>query len=200
MPIYNKVIALYKKFQFLEKPYPHLWETFNKESVTWQHSQEKIHNIDRVWLGKNVKEPVLDVGCGSCVDATMFKDYAGVDITLSFLQACHCTYKVENVVRCDGKHLPFKDKIFKTAYAKGVLLHYPQKNGEEIIKEMVRVSEITYVSWGFVDNINYTPSDNPIITKQGLFWYNRYDIRELEKLFEILFVKGTTITSVKEVN
>lgn len=172
------------------------------DSQEWQRTQSQRRHPDRVWLHKHVKGLVLDVGCGTGLDAKAFRVYVGADVTLPFLKAAHFRHKVANVVRCDGRYLPFRDKVFPTAFSKGLLLHYPQREGVKIIYELLRVSKTTYISWGALGGINYTPSNRPIIKKSPKgFFYNRYDLNELEKHFKIIPIKeGISITLVKDVN
>jgi len=185
-------------------PYVDRWRVFfHKMSKTWgRTAYQKCFTSDRSWLHQHLKEPVLDVGCGTCLDACGFTRYVGVDITKSFLKEAHFTYQVANVSRCDARQLPFKDKAFQSAFSKGLLLHYLQKEGTKIIWEMLRVSKETYVAWGFGveafnKGVSYLPSYNPLTSKspEG-FYYNRYDLKELEKHFRIEPVEGTTVTKV----
>jgi ubiquinone/menaquinone biosynthesis C-methylase UbiE len=46
--------------------------------------------------------------------------------------------KIPNFVRCDAKHLPFKDESFEEAYASHLIEHFSDPSN--VLKEMIRVS------------------------------------------------------------
>lgn len=191
--------------------YADQWGTTVKKHKTWHRSKEQKQHPDRLWIQKHVKEPVLDVGCGTCLDAETFRNYVGVDITRSFLKPAHFLYGVSHVIRCDGRFLPFKDKTFETAFSKGLLIHYLQEEGMKIILEMLRVSNVAVIAWGIVKWAknqvlparrvrNYLPSNDPFVSMSAEgFYYNRYDLAALQKRFEVTPVgKGTSITIIEE--
>lgn len=191
--------------------YANLWTTTIKNVKTWHRCTKQKRHPDRLWIHKHVKEPVLDVGCGTCLDAKTFDKYVGVDVTRIFLKSAHSLYGVSHIIRCDARFLPFKDKTFETAYSKGLLLHYLQEEGMKIISEMLRVSNVTVIAWGIIKWAkkqilparrvhNYLPSNDPFVSAclEG-FYYNRYDLAELQKRFEVTFIgKGTSITIIEE--
>ena len=185
--------------------YPLRWrETFEAQQNPrlWQRHRGQIENADRKWLGKNCQEPVLDVGCGTGTVTEYFKDCVGLDITRGFLEAAHYYYRIENVVVADAQHLPFRDQAFKTAFAKDLLLHYPQDEGEPVIWEMLRVAETVYIAWGkggqrWNWNLDYSPSNRPFESMMDGFYYNRYDLAKLEESFKMTKMsKDTTVTQI----
>lgn len=185
--------------------YAHRWASTIKNIEEWHRDESQREHPDRLWIHKYAKEPVLDVGCGTCLSAEPFKDYVGIDVTRAFLEVAHLSYGVKNVIRCDAQYLPFKDKVFETAFSKGLLLHYLQKVAIKIIWEMLRVSKTTIIAWGIVKwsphkRVNYLPSYKPFISMRSSgFYYNRHDLAELEKHFEVILVgEGTSITIIEE--
>lgn len=173
--------------------YPHRWEQlWGSRAGNWGFKERNqfFTEPDRAWLYENVETPILDVGCGTGVESLGFEDYVGVDITPSFLKTAR-KYDVD-VVRCDGRYLPFRDKSFKTCYSKELLPHYQFEDALVFIKEMIRVADKVYSVWGK----GYVPSTNPKSeVKQG-FHYNRFDIRELRKYCDIEFIKNGTTTTL----
>lgn len=194
--------------------YAKKWEKKRQHPEKFQRNPCQSSNSDRLWLHKHLREPVLDVGCGTCQDAESFKDYVGLDITRSFLRAAHFTFGVSEVIRGDARRLPFRDKVFETTFSKDVLVHYPQEEGMKIIWEMIRVGRRTYVAWGLehperVDELakrglrpegiyNFIPGKPVRFKNVKGFHYNRYDLTQLEKHFKIIPVgDGTSITFIK---
>jgi len=194
--------------EYTQRWYTQRWEEiYGNREEGWQRTTKQMMSKDREWLYINAEEPVLDVGCGSCIDALFFDEYIGCDITHSFLKGCK-KYGVTNVVRCDARKLPFKDKAFESAYAKDVLLHWPIEEGMKIMRELIRVAKTAYVAWGtafkdfsggvYETPLIFVPSPEPISFKHQGFYYCRYDIRQLEKHFKIGAIKeGTTITQIE---
>ena len=82
----------------------------------------------------------LDVGCGLVgsgdVNCDLYVNDSGHRMTGNAINPRH----VKNFVRCDAKHLPFKDKAFDWVYSAHVIEHID--NPFVMLKEMVRVARI----------------------------------------------------------
>ena len=186
----------------VESDYPFEWEKYlkdgHKKPESWMRGGSDIwrDHADRSWLYENVIEPVLDIGCGTCIDASGFgEEYVGLDITPSFLHAARFIYGVHNLVLADGRCLPFRDKSFKTAYAKSLLLHYLLSDMFRFIEELCRVGETAYIVW----DKSHMPSDITSSHKTILgFWWFRPSLSDIQKRFWLDSPKkGTSITEVK---
>ena len=182
----------------MSKRYIEQWSGHSKVRLRGRHEWQ-YYNPDRIWLWQNIEQPVLDVGCGSAIDGEFFIDYVGCDVTKESLRSAHEKYNVENVVCCDARFLPFKPNVFKSVFSKDLLLHYPQEEGEKVIREMLRLKDEVVVAWGIEkDGTNYKPSYNPDFKMKDGFYYNKYDLEKLEKEFLLEFVENTSITLVKQ--
>ena len=178
--------------------YFYKWRRHSKHADSWQRHKEQLNHPDRLWLYEHAEEPVLDVACGSGVDAAGFKEYVGLDVTASFLEAAK-TYGAGNLVLGDGRHLPFRDRCFPTAYCKDLLLHLEYEDAVKVIAELVRVGRRAYVAWGVErDGSLYTPlPDREIRRMRSGFWYNRFSRQQLNRVFHIGNVEeNTTITRI----
>jgi len=147
-----------------------------------------------VWLWNNIVESVLDVGCGTCLDADRFDDYVGCDVTRESLVVAHRNHKVENVVCCDARHLPFRPDKFKSVFSKDLLLHHSHEDMMKVIHEMLRLNDKIVVAWGIEeDGTCYLPSYEPLYKMKAGFHYNRHDLAKLEEEFDVEIVNGTSV-------
>jgi len=185
--------------------YTKLWEkTHRKIAKKFMRKPHQFKNKDRKWLYENAKSPVLDVGCGNCIDAKYFIDYTGIDITPSFIKACE-DFGVMKAFVMDARHLEFKDKSFETVYAKDLLLHYPHNDMMKILSEMCRVGRTVYVAWGIGGErwnrgISYIPNDEPLYQMRKGFHYNQHDLAKIKKEYEVVMIgEGTTITEIRKI-
>ena len=186
-----------------EDNYAAHWETAYADSADkFLRNEFELTKVDRRWLYEHLDGPVVDVGCGNCIDYEGFKGkgYMGVDVTPSFLEAAvKLGVPKENVTLSDARKMPFKDKQYKSGYLKDVLLHYKQPDAYPFIDELIRVCEHAYIVWGYLGDQSFMPSSKPKEEKwSDTFWYNVYDLAELEKRYVIMPVgDGTTITRVE---
>jgi ubiquinone/menaquinone biosynthesis C-methylase UbiE len=192
--------------------YAKRWEVaFREVADTFLRKEAELKNVDRAWLHRNLEGPVLDIACGNAIDYPAFKDrgYMGVDVTESFIEAAvKLGVPRGNLTLSDARRMPFRDKQFKSAYMKDLLIHYPQREAYAFIDEMIRVSENAYVSWGNAYDTKrgkmlfFTPSTKPetyILNEGGqTFYYCAYDVVELEKRYKLTSIgEGTTISKVE---
>lgn len=182
--------------------YPLEWEKYintgHRKPKNWMRGGEDIKRdyADRSWLYENTVEPVLDIGCGTCIDAAGFGEgYVGLDITPSFLRAARFVYGVHNLVLADGRHLPFRDKSVKTTYAKSLILHYLLDDAFNFIGELCRVGKTAYIVW----DKSHMPSDEARSHKSALgFWWFIPSLLDIRKRFWLgLPKKETSITEVR---
>lgn len=191
-----------------EENYAEHWQyAYADQADQFLRNDFELTKKDRKWLYLHLEGPVLDIGCGNCIDYEGLKDkgYMGVDVTPSFIEAAKkWGVPEECLTLADARKMPFKDKQFKSGYIKDVLLHYRQEDGYAFIDELLRVCEDAYVVWGYLPNMNgsvksFLPSSEPKEEKWfDTFYYNVYDLRELEKKYRITFIgEDTTITKVE---
>lgn len=117
------------------------------DPVTWHRQERQLNHPDRKWLKENIKEPVLDVGCGGATDGNLYVDYVGIDITPSFIRSGK-ENGVCNLIIADARNLPLLTKSIKTSYCKDVLLHMTFDDVLIVLKELLRVGHETFVAWG----------------------------------------------------
>jgi len=175
------------------------WLRHGKRASTWQRHAGQLNHPDRLWLYAHAEEPVLDVGCGSAVDAGGFGEYVGLDVTAPFLRSARFDYGVGNLVLGDARCLPFRDGCFATAYCKDLLLHLEWGDTLAVLGELVRVGRRAYVAWGVAaDGSAYTPlDDREDFAMRSGFWHNRFSRQLLNRHFRIgEVVEGTSITEV----
>ena len=186
--------------------YAERWEKIHGEKAkTYMRKprRRKRKDKDRLWLYKNVREPVLDVGCASCVDASHFEDYTGVDVTLSFIEVAH-GFGVVKAFVMDARHLEFEDKSFETVYARKMLHHQSHEDMMQMLGEMCRVGKTVYVAWGrggegWNKGVDYTPSYTPLYTMMRGFHHNRHDLAKIEVEYDVRFIgEGTTVTEIRK--
>ena len=185
--------------------YAKRWSIIYGKEKYWARGQEQEQHPDRLLLRKIVKLPVIDVGCGTGLDVKFYEDYVGIDVTPEFIKSARRKYNDARLVLCDARYLPFRDKVFKTAFSKGVVIHYPQEDGEKMLHDMIRISNITYIAWGIPiigpgRGENYLPSyTSKFFVSNAGFHVNRYDLKELEKNFKIYpLEEGTSVTLIRE--
>jgi SAM-dependent methyltransferase len=186
-----------------EDDYASHWEfAFHQHADTFLRNTFELTKVDRQWLYTHLEGPVLDVGCGNCIDYPHFKDrgYMGVDVTPSFLDAAVTLHDVPDtcVTLADARHLPFPDQSYRSGYLKDVLLHYKQVDGYAFIDELLRVCENAYIVWGHLGDRSFLPSHTPVEERWGdTFYYNIYDLAQLEQRYQVTFIgDDTTITKV----
>lgn len=188
-----------------EPDYAKHWElAFKQKANLFLRNDFELSKKDRFWLYENLEAPVVDLGCGNAIDYQGFlgkeKEYMGVDVTPSFLIAAAKHGVPESCLTLsDARKTPFKDKQFRSGYLKDVLLHWRQVDGYAFIDELLRISEESYVVWGYLGNRSFLPCGEPVEEKWGDgFYYNTYDLRELEEKYKVTFIGGeTTITKIE---
>jgi len=190
-----------------ESDYASHWQIAYAENAgKFLRNEFELGKKDRRWLYENLEGPVVDLACGNAIDYDGFtkysKQYMGVDVTPAFIEAAVKEHGVppECLTLSDARKTPFKDKQFKSGYLKDVLLHYRQEDGYAFIDELLRVAENAYIAWGYLGEVSFMPSEYPKEEKWAdSFYYNIYDIRELEKRYRITAIgDDTTIMRIEK--
>jgi SAM-dependent methyltransferase len=88
----------------------------------------------------------LDVGCGTgevmqVVNLHETEIYrVGVDIFRPSLEMCHKNRIYDEVILCDIRHLPFRNKSFDVAFCVEVIEHLPKDDGCRLIEKLEELS------------------------------------------------------------
>jgi len=97
-----------------------------------------------IYVGKPFKPQILDVGCGTNPKGDVNIDYR-VGLTFETTRDPKGDYldtkRIENFVKGDVLHLPFKPNSFEEVYSSHVIEHV--RNPYKLLKEMIRVSKKT---------------------------------------------------------
>jgi len=91
-------------------------------------------------LNKRAKT-ILDIGCGKgepmkFINRKALFKVVGVDIFQPYLMGCKKSGLYSEVVRCDVRALPFKEKSFDVVLCMALLEHLPKADGTKLIKDM----------------------------------------------------------------
>lgn len=84
-------------------------------------------------------ESVLDVGGGYGYIVRRLNLFGVESYCAEVSKYCMSKRVTENFVLCSATNLPFKDKAFDLVVSIAVMEHIPEKNVDDVIKEMVRV-------------------------------------------------------------
>ena len=124
----------------------------------------------------NQRESVLDAGCGNgetmktLLKRLNFKYVVGIDVYRPYLEACKSKKIYDELIYCDVRKLPFREKAFSASLAIDILEHLKKSEGKIFLKELERItSEKIVISTpnGFVKQVS---AENPHEThKSG--WY-----------------------------
>jgi SAM-dependent methyltransferase len=123
----------------------HYEGAYAEREMDWRRlcAVDKINNL-QVLLGENSVDAVLEVGCGTGALLTevsrrgIGKKHVGVDLADPNEHADPNAQEL-NLIKIDGKRLPFDDGSFDLVYASHVVEHVPDPRG--LITEMLRVSK-----------------------------------------------------------
>jgi len=99
--------------------------------------QEYITILDNHLRGKY--SPILDVGCGEGVYASLLPSSCGIDINTKRLK--RAKKKGATVAQGDLLKLPFPDKTFEASYTMQLLMHIPDHLIMQALKELLRVTQ-----------------------------------------------------------
>jgi ubiquinone/menaquinone biosynthesis C-methylase UbiE len=99
-------------------------------SYEWDYRYDFL--TTRSWA-ERFREPFLDFGCGVGMASAVFerlgKQVVGCDISRGMLHLAKKRCRTVPLVLADGLHLPFGDKVFRTACVTGVLHHILELDG-----------------------------------------------------------------------
>lgn len=99
--------------------------------------QEYITILNTHLRGKY--SPILDVGCGEGLYASLLSSSCGIDINRKRLKLAK-KYGA-TVAQGDLLKLPFTDKTFEASYTMQVLMHIPDHLIIQALKELLRVTQ-----------------------------------------------------------
>lgn len=94
----------------------------------------------QIYTSKEIKKPVLDIGCGEGMFASILFDEpvdVGVDPNIKELNRAKQYSSYNKLIQCFGHKIPEEDKKFNTIFSNSVMEHI--ENIEESLHEMRRV-------------------------------------------------------------
>jgi SAM-dependent methyltransferase len=120
-----------------------------KESGSWRIIKNFVYflpysafrGILRYLVCKEARS-FLDVGCGTGEVMQVFNLHeteiyrVGVDIFRPSLERCHNSQTYDEVILCDIRHLPFRNKSFDVAFCVEVIEHLPKDDGCRLIEKL----------------------------------------------------------------
>ncbi len=102
--------------------------------------------LNTVWrnLDKRNKS-ILDVGCGFGQPMSFLNRHkqffvVGADIFKPYLMKCREQGNHDNLVMCDVRHLPFKDKSFDAVVSMELLEHLEKDEGDKLLRDFEAIS------------------------------------------------------------
>jgi SAM-dependent methyltransferase len=100
-------------------------------------------------LTKDAKT-VLDLGCGGGGPMAVLKKQRevtaiGADIFLPSLVQCRDHGTHDDLVQCDGRHLPFRPKSFDVVLAMEILEHMDQEQGLLLLRSMEEAARLQVI-------------------------------------------------------
>ena len=116
-------------------------ELYEQESSYWWHKGRRIvmeSLLDKA-IGKGAGLKILDVGCGTGANLTLFRKFgkvSGVDASLEAVEYCR-QRGFKDIAQGRAEVLSFPDRAFDMVTAVELLEH--MKNDEEVLKEFSRV-------------------------------------------------------------
>ena len=182
-------------------PYFKQWQIAPFNPETWQREPYRTdHPVNQViqnWFEDC--SSVLDVGCGSCPDVTLFQtDYYGVDVTPKFVQTAYNHHKVSDLFIGSVLNLPFHMNSFEGVYCKDLLEHLPPDTWRQAVSEMIRVANrkvlfVFFKTFGeecYVqeEKIGFYHRPTDRLYDFG-FWCNRYNYDEFMDYLKTFNVK-----------
>lgn len=83
-----------------------------------------------IWQGRDIPQPVLDLGCGNGYVASLVlppvQDATGLDTVFNELRVARNLATYRGVVQSDGGAMPFDDESFGSVFSNCVVEHIPQ--------------------------------------------------------------------------
>ena len=101
------------------------------------YPQEKVIKIESLLKKIDLREPILDLGCGTGVVLRIFKgcNIWGCDFSFNMLKFAR--YECRKLICADAHSLPFKDGVFSTVLCFQSFPHFDDKL--QALSEMERV-------------------------------------------------------------
>ena len=127
-------------------------EAINEVEGNWAGLVSKVAEYipftasNLVWhLIDSSSKSLLDVGCGLGGVGGIIKRHrtifsVGIDIFSPYLKHCKENHTHDELIRCDVRRLPFREKSFDAVLCKEVIEHLDMQEGDELIKELERMA------------------------------------------------------------
>ena len=148
----------------------HLAEFYNRRAASgWDHplSPRRVEERQRFisLLKSEGRHDVLEIGSGPGQDGLKFVQagihYTGVDLSEGHVRIA--TAKGLNVLVASARNLPFADGAFPALWSMSTLLHIPNRDIDDVVRELVRVAEpgapIAVGLWSGEDEEVLNPED-----------------------------------------
>lgn len=96
------------------------------------YGEEQIKKLALIKQKLKIKEPVLDIGCGTFLSKNLFKNIIGIDPSFNMIK------NSRNVIQAKAEFLPFKDSSFPTVISITAIQNFDDI--ETAIKEIKRIA------------------------------------------------------------
>lgn len=153
-----------------------LWDAYTNENQTKQQKElSKLIYYNILSLGA---QKICEAGCNVGNNLLAFPkdfDIVGFDLNEKSLLKAKKKFPYFNFERQDIKKTSFPESYFDLVFTRGVLIHIPKNEIEDVLKELLRISK----KW--IMNLEYFGTDGQMIEwKRGddLLWY-----RNMKKLW-----------------
>ena len=112
--------------------YSSIAEGYNK--LHKEEQLEKIKEILKTLTEKEINSKILDVGCGTALYSSFFKNYTGIDPSKGMIKQTKA-----NVIQGQAENLPFKDDSFNIVISISAIHNF--KDYKKAVEEMHRVAK-----------------------------------------------------------
>lgn len=111
------------------------------EHLDYDFSSVDICSKIKEMINIEDEDKVLEVGCAAGFLSQNFKNYVGVDYSLSLLKK-NKSFFDKKVINCEADNLPFEIDSFDKSFVFGVFQYFPNlKYASKVIEEMKRVTK-----------------------------------------------------------
>ncbi len=149
-------------------------KTAYRANDTWESFVNRVAEYvpftgsNLVWrLLHSSNASLLDVGCGPGRVGGIIKRHksiysVGVDIFTPYLEHCQKNGTHDELIRCDVRHLPFREKSFDAVMCKEIIEHLDTQEGDRLIKDLEKIARSQVIITTPVGNYGqHEYDDNP---------------------------------------